>query len=192
MTDSQRTPNDDLNHDRGGALATVEGLMRAVPDFPQPGILFRDITPVLQDAAGLNAALGLLSGHVDDLRGKVDRIIGVESRGFLFGMPLAVRLGVGFVPVRKPGKLPAAYIEETYALEYGEDRLQIHEDAVALGDRVIVVDDLLATGGTAAATCALVERLGGVVEACLFLIELDGLKGRTRLPGRRIESVLHY
>jgi len=188
--DSQRTPID--VQARAAALARVEGLMRAVPDFPQPGILFRDITPVLQDAAGLGAALGLLSGRVDDLQGKVERIIGVESRGFLFGMPLAVRLGVGFVPVRKPGKLPAALIEESYALEYGDDRLQIHEDAVAPGDRVIVVDDLLATGGTAAATCALVERLGGVVEACLFLVELDGLKGRTRLPGRRIESVLHY
>jgi len=190
MTDSERTSMD--TEARGAALALVEGLMRAVPGFPQPGILFRDITPVLQDAAGLGVALGLLSGCIDDLEGKVDRIIGVESRGFLFGMPLAARLGVGFVPVRKPGKLPAALIEETYALEYGEDRLQIHEDAVAPGDRVIVVDDLLATGGTAAATCALVERLGGVVEACLFLIELDGLKGRTRLPGRRIESVLHY
>ena len=130
--------------------------------------------------------------RVEDLEGRVDRIIGIESRGFLFGMALAVLLGVGFVPVRKPGKLPAATIEESYSLEYGVDRLQIHEDAVAKGERVIIVDDLLATGGTASATCALIERLGGEVAACLFLIELDGLGGRGKLEGRRVESILHY
>jgi len=177
---------------RAAAHTLVEGLMRAVPDFPKPGILFRDITPVLHDPAGLDAAVDLILDRIMDLAGKVDRIVGVESRGFLFGMPLAVILGVGFVPVRKPGKLPAATIEEEYSLEYGVDRLQLHKDAIAKGERVIVVDDLLATGGTASATCALVERLGGVVEACLFLIELDGLDGRGRLDGRRIESVLHY
>jgi adenine phosphoribosyltransferase len=186
-------PRERLSADeRAAAHDLALRLMRSVPDFPKVGILFRDITPILHDKEGLDAAVKLLLDRVEDLEGKVDRIIGIESRGFLFGMALAVLLGVGFVPVRKPGKLPAATIEESYSLEYGVDRLQIHEDAIAKGERVIVVDDLLATGGTASATCALIERLGGEVAACLFLIELDGLGGRGKLEGRRVESILHY
>ncbi|MEZ4453662.1 MAG: adenine phosphoribosyltransferase [Nannocystaceae bacterium] len=180
------------DHARDASLAHVRALMRAVPDFPKPGILFRDVTPVLSDAQGLDAAVALLLDRIADLDQRIDRIVGIESRGFLFGMAIAVLMRAGFVPVRKPGKLPAATIEESYALEYGVDRLQIHADAIIPGERVLVVDDLLATGGTAAATCKLVERLGGKVEACLFLIELDVLGGRGRLDGRRVESVLTY
>ncbi|MCB9566243.1 MAG: adenine phosphoribosyltransferase [Myxococcales bacterium] len=189
-------PRDRLSDDaRASAHARVAHLIRSVADFPKPGILFRDITPVLHDPQGLDNAVALMIDRVGDLvreHGRIDRIVGIESRGFLFGMAIAALLKVGFVPVRKPGKLPAATIEESYALEYGTDRLQLHADAVTPGDRVIIVDDLLATGGTAGATCALVERLGGKVEACLFLIELEALGGRGRLHDRRIESVLRY
>jgi adenine phosphoribosyltransferase len=176
---------------RAAALQLVGGLVRSVPDFPQPGILFRDITPVLHDAAALDAAVQLHLERIADL-GAIDRVCGIESRGFLFGMALAHAIGAGFVPVRKPGKLPAATIEQTYALEYGHDRLQLHVDAVAAGDRVLVVDDLLATGGTAGAAARLVERLGGRVVACLFRIKLAALGGRARLASHRVESVLVY
>lgn len=177
---------------RASSLARVGALMRAVPDFPKPGILFRDVTPVLHDAQALDAAVALLLDQIADLDGQIDRIVGIESRGFLFGMAIAVLMRAGFVPVRKPGKLPAQVIEESYALEYGVDRLQIHADALTPGERVLVVDDLLATGGTAEATCKLVDRLGGRVLGCLFLIELEALSGRGRLHGRRVESVLTY
>ena len=177
---------------RARAEALVAARVRAVPDFPRQGVLFRDITPVLADPAALRAALDLQLDRVRDLWGRVDRVCGIESRGFLFGMAVAERLGVGFVPVRKPGKLPARTIEQAYALEYGVDRLAIHTDAIRPGDRVLVVDDLLATGGTARAAASLVERLSGRVMACLFLIELPDLGGRARLGLRRVESVLSY
>lgn len=170
----------------------VAARVRSIPDFPKPGILFRDITPILQDAESLGAALDLHVHAIADLVGDVDVVVGMESRGFLFGMALAVRLAAGFVPVRKPGKLPAATHEATYALEYGHDRLQIHTDALAPGQRVLVVDDLLATGGTAAATRELIERLGADIQAMLFLIELEGLRGRERLPQLRVETLLRY
>jgi adenine phosphoribosyltransferase len=166
--------------------------VRAVPDFPREGILFRDITPILADREALALALQLHLEAVSDLEGGIDKVVAVESRGFLFGMALAERLGAGFVPVRKPGKLPAATIQENYTLEYGMDSLQIHADAIGQGDRVLVVDDLLATGGTAGAACRLAERLGGRVLGCLFLIELRGLGGRARLSGRRVEALLAY
>ncbi len=178
--------------DRDAALSQVAGLIRSIPDFPAPGILFRDITPVLHDAAALDAAVRLHIDRIADLAGQVDRIVGIESRGFLFGMAVAHALGAGFVPVRKPGKLPAATVHQTYALEYGQDRLHMHADAVSPGDRVLVVDDLLATGGTAGAAAQLVEGLGGRVVACLFLIELAALGGRARLGDRRVESVITY
>ncbi len=170
----------------------VEDLVASVPDFPKPGILFRDITPVLADPRSLDRALALHLHRIADVAGDIDCIVGIESRGFLFGMPLATTLGVGFVPVRKPGKLPRPVIEQTYALEYGEDALQIHEDALAPGGRVLVVDDLLATGGTASAACALVERLGAEVVGCLFLIELQALGGRSKLGSRRIDAIVRY
>lgn len=191
MTDLAR-PLALSSSDRDRALAQVSGLIRSVPDFPAPGILFRDITPVLHDAAALDAAVRLHIDRIADLAGQVDRIVGIESRGFLFGMAVAHALGAGFVPVRKPGKLPAATVHQTYALEYGQDRLHMHADAVGPGDRVLVVDDLLATGGTAQAAAQLVEGLGGRVVACLFLIELAALGGRARLGDRRVESVIVY
>lgn len=174
------------------ARARLRASIRAIPDFPLPGILFRDITPLLADPSAAATALELHLHHLADLGDRIDRVVGIESRGFLFGAPLAQRLGVGFVPARKPGKLPATTIEECYALEYGSNTLQLHADALGSGMKVVVVDDLLATGGTAHATAKLVERLGGEVLACLFLIELEGLGGRERLAGRRVESVLRY
>lgn len=163
--------------------------IRDVPDFPKPGILFRDITPLLADAELLQLAVDLMAHTID---GKVDAIVGIESRGFLFGIPLAMRLGVGFVPVRKPGKLPAETREVRYSLEYGEDMLQVHADALRGGQRALVVDDLLATGGTARATCDLVEACGAEVAGCSFLIELVGLAGRERLRGVPAQSVITY
>ncbi|MEZ4430360.1 MAG: adenine phosphoribosyltransferase [Nannocystaceae bacterium] len=177
---------------RARALELVRGLVRAVPDFPRPGILFRDITPVLADPEGLTLALRLHLDAVRDLSGAVDHVVGVESRGFLFGMAVAERLKVGFSPVRKPGKLPSAVVEASYALEYGEDRLQLHRDAFHPGARVLLVDDLLATGGTAEAAIRLIHELGGEVAGCLFLIELAGLGGRARLEPRRVEAILRY
>ncbi len=174
------------------ALELVASRVRVVPDFPKAGILFRDITPILADHDALTAALDLHIDAVSDMADRVDKVVAIESRGFLFGMALAERIYAGFVPVRKPGKLPAETIQENYTLEYGMDSLQIHADAIAQGDRVLVVDDLLATGGTASATCRLVERSGGTVLGCLFLIELAGLGGRGRLDGRRVDVLLQY
>ena len=193
MTASPRSPNLALPAvAREAAQRKVAGLVRSIPDFPAPGILFRDITPVLHDAAALDAAVRLHIDRIADLAGEVDRIVGIESRGFLFGMAVAHAIGAGFVPVRKPGKLPAATVHQTYALEYGQDRLHMHADAVTPGDRVLVIDDLLATGGTAGAAAQLVEGLGGRVVACLFLIELAALGGRARLGERRVESIIVY
>lgn len=171
---------------------TVRGRIRSVPDFPKPGILFRDITPVLADRDALAAALDLHVDRIADLVPQIDVIVGIESRGFLFGMALAARIGAGFVVVRKPGKLPAEVIEASYSLEYGTDRLQMHADAIRRGQRVVIVDDLLATGGTAGAAIELVERCGGNVLAALFLIELEALGGRAKLGGRRLDAVLTY
>jgi adenine phosphoribosyltransferase len=177
---------------RAEALREVGSLVRAVPDFPSPGILFRDITPVLRDPKAMAAALRLHLDAVADLAGSIDRIVGVESRGFLFGMPIAHALGVGFVPARKPGKLPSATVTQSYALEYGEGTLHMHADALDPGDRVLLVDDLLATGGTAGAAAQLVQRLGGEVVASVFLIELPFLKGRERLAPLRVEALLSF
>ena len=167
----------------------LQAAIRDVPDFPKPGILFRDITPILGDAQLLTLSVDLMAHQI---QGTVDAIVGIESRGFLFGIPLAMRLGVGFVPVRKPGKLPAATREVRYALEYGEDALQIHTDALAAGQRALVVDDLLATGGTARATCDLVEACGARVAGCAFLIELAALSGRGRLGDIPATTVITY
>ncbi len=174
------------------AKERVRAKVRSVPDFPKPGILFRDITPVLADPPTLREALALHRRQIADVEGRLDKIVGIESRGFLFGMALAAELHVGFVPVRKPGNLPAATTEVRYALEYGADTLQIHTDAIAPGDRVLVVDDLLATGGTADAARRLVTQLGGTVLAALFLIELEALGGRAKLDGVRVETILRY
>ena len=164
--------------------------IRSVPDFPKPGILFYDITTLLQDAKGLHAALDGLADPFENQG--IDIVVGIESRGYIFGAAVADRLGVGFSPVRKPGKLPSRALRQTYALEYGTDALEIHHDAVAKGQRVLIVDDLLATGGTARATAELVKQLGGRVHALSFLIELTGLNGRDRLAGERVHTVLQY
>lgn len=187
MTDLRLDPAVASDH-----LSSVKANIAAVPDFPKPGILFRDITPVLANASVLEQAIALHLDAVADVAEQIDVIVGIESRGFLFGMPLASRLGVGFVPVRKPGKLPRAFREQRYALEYGEDALQIHQDDLKAGQRVLIVDDLLATGGTAGAACALVEGIGASVLGCVFLIELEALNGRAKLEGRRIDAVIRY
>src|SRR5262245_26549642 len=164
--------------------------IRHVPDFPKAGILFYDITTLLQDAAGLHAAIDSLSMPFVDQG--IDIVVGVESRGFIFVAAVADRIGAGFSPVRKPGKLPSARVRATYDLEYGTDALEIHEDAVKPGQRVLIMDDLLATGGTARATTDLVKRLGGEVHALAFLIELVALDGRAKLKGERVHSALQY
>jgi len=172
------------------ATAQLQAHIRAIPDFPQPGILFRDITPLLGDAATLRLTIDLLAAPYRDAQ--IDYIVGIESRGFLFGMPLAYQLGVGFVPVRKMGKLPHQTIRAEYTLEYGTNVVEVHADAVQPGQRVVVVDDLLATGGTAAATVALMERLGAQVVGTAFVIELSGLKGRKKLANYPIHVLLSY
>lgn len=164
--------------------------IRSVPNFPKEGILFYDITTLLKDPAALQESIKQLADHYRDV--EVDVVIGIESRGFIFGMTLAYELGTGFVPVRKPGKLPAETIAESYTLEYGTNTLELHIDAIKSGQRVLVVDDLLATGGTAKATCALVERLGGEVIGLAFVIELSFLKGREKLSGYELFSLIQY
>ncbi|HHN75031.1 MAG TPA: adenine phosphoribosyltransferase [Acidobacteria bacterium] len=168
----------------------IASLIREIADFPQPGILFRDITPLLADPEGLSATVDQLEQWARGVRPEV--VVGIESRGFIFGVPLALRLGVGFVPVRKPGKLPARTVTQTYELEYGTDSLEIHADALAAGQRVLIVDDLLATGGTAAAAARLVRQVGGRVEGLLFVIELTALGGRRRLEGETVHALLSY
>ena len=168
----------------------LRSLIRAIPNFPTPGIVFRDITPLLADAGAMRLAVHRL---VDPFLGeRVDIVAGMEARGFIFGALCAQELGAGFVPLRKPGKLPHHTESMSYALEYGENALEVHVDALGHGHRVLLVDDLIATGGTAAASCALVERLGGTVVGCVFLIELDALQGRKNLEGQRVHSVLHF
>jgi adenine phosphoribosyltransferase len=168
----------------------LRSYIRDVPDFPSPGILFRDLTPLLAAPEALHAAVGLLEAWARPRR--PDVVAGVESRGFLFGAPLALRLGVGIVPVRKPGKLPWQTLTESYTLEYGRGELQMHADAIRPGARVLVVDDLLATGGTAAATTRLVRRAGGEVVGALFLVELTGLDGRAQLDGVEVHALMAY
>ena len=171
-------------------IARIERRIRDVVDFPKPGIVFKDWMPMLGDPEALRDAVALLAEPFRDEG--IDHVVGMEARGFLLGVPLALELSAGFVPVRKPGKLPSETHTVDYELEYGSDTLEIHADAVESGQRVLIVDDLLATGGTAGATVKLVERLKGQVVACVFLIELDFLSGRANLPECRVHSVLHY
>ena len=164
--------------------------IRVVPDFPKPGISFKDITPLLLDAQAREVCLQQLVVPLKDLG--ATKVVGVEARGFFFGMAIARELGIGFVPVRKPGKLPYKTVSESYELEYGTDTLEIHSDAIKPGDRVILHDDVLATGGTAAASCALIQKLGGEVAACSFLVELRFLNGREKISDQTIYSPLSY
>ena len=171
-------------------MSDLKKLIREVPDFPKQGILFYDITTLLKDPEGFAALTEQLVSHCRAFR--PDTIVGIEARGFIFGPLLAARLGAGFIPVRKPGKLPAETDEITYDLEYGQDTLQIHRDAIRPGQRVLVVDDLLATGGTAAATCRLVENCGGEVAGLVFVVELTFLQGRKKLADYDIVSLVEY
>jgi len=168
----------------------LNNYVRNIPDFPKEGVVFKDITPLLQDSKALVAAKHGLIKLLKDL--EIDKVVGIESRGFFFAPLLAVQLKAGFVPVRKPGKLPFSTIKETYALEYGHDALEMHSDAIVKGDKVLVHDDVLATGGTASAVCKLVEGLGGEVVQCNFLLEIGALNGREMLKGYAIASLLRY
>ena len=170
----------------------IKQLIRTIPDHPKPGIQFRDITTLLLDPAGIRSAVKQLAEPFGG--GQIDKVAGVEARGFIFGLAVALELGVGFVPVRKPGKLPSETVGEDYELEYGTDRVEIHRDAIQAGERVLLVDDLIATGGTAAAAIRVIERVGGVVDACAFVIELPDLGGRSRVEGagRRILSICSF
>ncbi|CAA9475883.1 MAG: Adenine phosphoribosyltransferase [uncultured Solirubrobacteraceae bacterium] len=167
-------------------------LVRNIPDFPTPGVVFKDITPIMADAAALDHAISALAGDVRERLGQVDVVIAAEARGFLLGPAVARELGAGFVLARKPGKLPWETVRAEYLLEYGSDALELHSDAVAEGARVLVHDDLLATGGTARALCSLVEQLGGTVLGCAFLIELTFLDGRDKLEGYDVHALLAY
>jgi adenine phosphoribosyltransferase len=171
-------------------LAELLASVRTVPNFPKQGIMFRDITTLLKDPGAFAASVDLL--HDRYRGGRIDKVVGIESRGFILGAPLAYRLGAGFVPVRKSGKLPAPVTRESYALEYGTDAVEIHNDAIVPGDRVLLHDDLLATGGTMHAAVRLVERLGGTIVGCSFLIELAFLKGRSALSNVEVFSLLTY
>ncbi|MGL4738262.1 MAG: adenine phosphoribosyltransferase [Cellulosilyticaceae bacterium] len=165
-------------------------LIRDVADFPSEGIMFRDITPLLQSGEGLQAAIDQMAKEVEGL--EYDLVVGPESRGFIFGVPLAYKLGKGFIPVRKPGKLPYETISQSYDLEYGSNTIELHIDAIKPGQKVIIIDDLLATGGTTKAMVDLIEKLGGEVVKIVYLIELEGLNGRDVLAGKEVASLLKY
>ncbi|MBI5190216.1 MAG: adenine phosphoribosyltransferase [Nitrospirae bacterium] len=171
-------------------MTDLKARVRDIPDFPKKGILFRDITTLLKDEQSFQKVIDKFSAFYEDEG--IEKVVGIESRGFIFGAPLAYTLGAGFVPVRKPGKLPSDIYEAKYELEYGTDTLNIHQDAIEPGQRVLIVDDLLATGGTMAATLDLVKQLGAVVVGVAFLIELTDLKGRERLKGHQVMSLISY
>lgn len=168
----------------------ITDLVRDIADYPTVGVTFRDITPLLGNGPAFGRAINELGQRLEHLA--VDRVLGMEARGFIIAAPVAYRIGAGFVPVRKAGKLPWAVVREEYSLEYGSDKLEMHRDAIHPGERVLVVDDVLATGGTAAATCRLVEELGGVVAGLGFLLEIHDLGGRARLGDRQVESLVRY
>ena len=171
-------------------MKPIEEYVRSIPDFPEPGIIFRDVTSVLQDADGLALAIDLMQ---EKLKGvEFDVIAGPESRGFIFGVPIAYNLHKPFIPIRKKGKLPCETASVTYELEYGTAEIEIHKDAVKKGQKVVIIDDLIATGGTNAAIIELIEGLGGEVVKCVFLMELAGLKGREKLSGSDVDSVIIY
>lgn len=171
-------------------LYGIDQYVRSIPDFPEPGIIFRDITTIIQSPDGLKKSIDGLIDQLKDV--DFDIVLGPESRGFIFGMPVAYALEKGFVPVRKKGKLPCETIEKEYALEYGTAVIEMHKDAIKPGDKVVIIDDLIATGGTIEAIIKLVEQLGGEVAGICFLMELQGLNGRDKLDGYRVESVIKY
>jgi len=178
------------NDSSAHTMTDLKSLIREIPDFPKPGILFYDITTLLKDKEGWRSVIDNLKGLYKDT--PVDVVVGIEARGFFFAPTLAYALGAGFVPVRKPKKLPGETVSVEYALEYGTDRLEIHKDAIQPGQKVLILDDVLATGGTASAVARLVEQLGGDLVGLGFVVELDFLRGRDKLPGRNVQSLLHY
>ena len=171
-------------------MKKIEEYIRSIPDFPEPGIIFRDVTSILQDADGLKLAIDSMQDCLKDV--DVDVIVGTESRGFIFGMPIAYNLHKSFVPVRKKGKLPCETVSASYDLEYGKAEIEIHKDAIKPGQKVVIIDDLIATGGTVEAAAKLVEQLGGVVVKIVFLMELAGLEGRKKLEIYDVASVIRY
>ena len=179
-----------VNRKKGIKMKKIEEYVRSIPDFPEPGIIFRDITSVLQDADGLQLAIDSMIKLLDGV--DFDVVAGTESRGFIFGVPIAYEMHKPFVPVRKKGKLPCETISQSYDLEYGQATIEMHKDSIKPGQKVVLVDDLIATGGTIEAAIKLVEQLGGEVVKVIFLMELAGLKGRERLAGYDVESVITY
>ena len=171
-------------------MKKIEDYIRSIPDFPEPGIIFRDITSVLQDADGLQLAIDSMQDCLKDA--EVDVIAGTESRGFIFGVPIAYNLHKPFIPIRKQGKLPCETVSQSYDLEYGSATIEMHKDSIKPGQKVAIIDDLIATGGTVEAAIKLIERLGGEVVACVFLTELVDLKGRDVLEGYRVESIVKF
>ena len=171
-------------------MKKIEEYVKSIPDFPEKGIIFRDVTSVLQDADGLHLAIDEMQKFLEGV--EFDVIAGTESRGFIFGVPIAYNLHKAFVPVRKKGKLPRGTVSAEYELEYGKAEIEMHKDAIRPGQKVVLVDDLIATGGTIEAAARLVEELGGEVVKIIFLMELEGLKGREKLKGYDVESVIHY
>lgn len=171
-------------------MKNIEDYVRSIPDFPEEGIIFRDVTSVLQDADGLHLAIDLMQEKIKDI--DFDVVVGPESRGFIFGVPIAYNLHKPFVPVRKKGKLPCETISVEYELEYGTATIEMHKDSIKPGQKVLIVDDLMATGGTIEAIIKLVKQLGGEVAGSVFLMELAGLKGREKLKGERVEAVIVY
>ncbi len=184
------TPASVENFDYTQSCEYIKSKVRSIPNWPIKGVIFRDITTLLQDPKAFKEICQIFyNRYVNE---KVDRIVGIDARGFLFGSVLAVELGIGFVPIRKKGKLPYKTISESYTLEYGEETIEIHEDAIDPGDRIVIIDDLMATGGTIAASAALVEKLGGDILECAFVIELPDLKGREKMGDRNLFAILEF
>lgn len=187
---NSNTPSSVDNFDYNETCDFIKSKVRSIPDWPIKGVIFRDITTLLLDPKAYKAICSIFyNRYVNE---KVDKIVGIDARGFLFGSVLAYELDVGFVPIRKKGKLPFKTISESYSLEYGEETIEIHEDAISKGDRVVIIDDLMATGGTIAASAALVEKLGGDILECAFVIELPDLKGREKMENRNCFSIIEF
>ena len=184
------TPPPVENFDYNETCEYIKSKVRSIPDWPIKGVIFRDITTLLEDPQAFKAICSIFYNRY--VNQKVDRIVGIDARGFLFGSVLAYELGIGFVPIRKKGKLPSKTISESYTLEYGEETIEIHEDAISRNDRVVIVDDLMATGGTIAASAALVEKLGGDLLECAFVIELPDLKGREKMGDRNCFAIIEF
>ena len=184
------TPGAVENLDYTKSCEYIKSKVRSIPNWPIKGVIFRDITTLLQDPKAFKEICQIFYNRYANE--KVDRIVGIDARGFLFGSVLAVELGIGFVPIRKKGKLPYKTISESYTLEYGEETIEIHEDAIDRGDRIVIIDDLMATGGTIAASAALVEKLGGDILECAFVIELPDLKGREKMGDRNLFAILEF